>query len=330
MSSFQTIAEESWRNPDICDIVSPKPDTTPQFDAYNPVNNYIIPGFNPQSIPQPENAASGHWSSPAEEVYFDEIGKTPAQYYNNNGQEANGNVARFETESSSSHSSVTNASVGRSASGADKEKTKSRKPRGKVLNDDEAELINKDDSLLTEEQLVIKRKAQNRLAQRAFRERKESKLKELQQKLLESEGERRRLLEVLDEVKQQFISVKTENQVLRQHSNTSSQTSKFTFPQSQEAFVEQMMHGQQHVVKPDTVSKIYEEPQRPGEKVLAVGAVWDYLQFKIEEEEYENIDMVEVMMALKGNEVCHGYGPAYPLELVDEALQRVADKMNAL
>ncbi|KAM9900241.1 hypothetical protein OXX79_005257 [Metschnikowia pulcherrima] len=330
MSPFQTIAEESWRNPDICDIVSPKPDTTPQFDAYNPVNNYIIPGFNPQSIPQPENAAAGHWSSPAEEVYFDEIGKTPAQYYNNNGQEAIGNVTRFETESSSSVSSATNASLGRSASGADIEKTKSKNPRGKVLNEDEAELINKDDSMLTEEQLVIKRKAQNRLAQRAFRERKESKLKELQQKLLESEVERRRLLEVLDEVKQQFISVKTENQVLRQHSNTNSQTSKFTFPQSQEAFVEQMMDGQQkHVVKPDTVSKIYDEPQRPGKKVLAVGAVWDYLQFKIEEEEYENVDMIEVMMALKGNEVCHGYGPAYPLGVVDEALQRVADKMNA-
>ncbi|OBA21832.1 hypothetical protein METBIDRAFT_16435, partial [Metschnikowia bicuspidata var. bicuspidata NRRL YB-4993] len=209
---------------------------------------------------------------------------------------------------------------------SEKEKQNTRRQRRKMTNDLEAELLEKDDALLTEEQLVIKRKAQNRLAQRAFRERKESKLKELESRLLASEGERQRLLEALDEVRLQFISVKTENQVLRSnassHTGDMQQSSRFTFPQSQKAFVQQMMDGQEHhVVNADTVSKIYDEPQHPGQKVLAVGAVWDYLLMKIEEEEYENIDMAEVMQALKGNEMCHGYGPAYSLLVVDAALQ---------
>ena len=51
----------------------------------------------------------------------------------------------------------------------------------------------------------MKRKAQNRAAQRAFRERKESKLKELEAKLLASEEERQKLLDELEQIKSKIF-----------------------------------------------------------------------------------------------------------------------------
>lgn len=207
-----------------------------------------------------------------------------------------------------------------------------KKPRKKpFLDEREASLIEKDDSELNEDELVVKKKAQNRLAQRAFRERKETRLKDLETKLLQSEEERQKLLEKLDEIKLQYISVRTENSLLRSGSENASsfgqqaslQSSKFVFPQSQDEFIHSMVDTTQHTVNPATMNKVYDEPLNPGRKVLAVGAVWDYLQIKSEEEEYEGVDLMEVMELLKGNEACHGYGPAYPLELVDGAIERV-------
>lgn len=212
--------------------------------------------------------------------------------------------------------------------------TGKKKPKAKkqYLSEQEAALMEKDDSELSEQELVIKKKAQNRLAQRAFRERKELKLKELENKLLESEEERQKLLEKLEEIKLQFISVRTENRFLRNSADRpaagtnyplSLEKSKFVFPKSQQEFIAEMVQGGHHEVSEETINKIYNEPQNPGRKVLAVGAVWDYLQIKAEEEEFENVDMMEVMTLLKGNELCHGYGPAYPLDLVEAALCQV-------
>lgn len=46
-------------------------------------------------------------------------------------------------------------------------------------------------------------------------------------------------------------------------------------------------------------------------------------QIKAEEADldFNSIDFNDVMEKLKGNEKCHGYGPAYPLELVNEAIE---------
>lgn len=209
---------------------------------------------------------------------------------------------------------------------------KKTKPKKQFLSDLEMLLMDKQDSQLSEQELTIKKKAQNRLAQRAFRERKEFKLKELENKLLQSEEERQKLLEKLDEIKLQFISVRTENRFLRSTEPSSGprgfggavESSSFVFPQSQQEFISEMVGETNHNVNQETINKVYEEPQNPGRKVLAIGAVWDYLQIKAEEEEFENVDMMEVMSLLKGNEACHGYGPAYPLDMVESALCQVA------
>ncbi|GEQ68327.1 hypothetical protein JCM33374_g1995 [Metschnikowia sp. JCM 33374] len=370
MSSFYpSTTQTSWRDPDICDILGPEngsPEYVPVSDNSQMQfqSNYIIPGFNPLAVQPPEIAARVPWSSPTDEICFEEANPAPPvpQYYTTNTAYDQNfpNSLLFETDSPSSisssnggvNSNYSASTVATVATGPvnveppQKETAaRSKRSRVKVLDDVEAELIEKDDNLLTDAELAIKRRAQNRLAQRAFRERKESKLKDLQAQLVASEDERQKLSEKLEEIKSQFIVVTTENQALRFHppkqnvgagndvvqSDTSTvqpQGFNFTFPASQEDFVEQMMSGSNHLVRKETVGKIYEEPQHPGQKVLAVGAVWDYLSVKIEEEEYENIDMMEVMQNLKGTEVCHGYGPAYPLSVVDSVLDAVVDQQR--
>lgn len=209
------------------------------------------------------------------------------------------------------------------------DRTTRKRPRRKTLDDVEAALIEKDDALLTEEELTIKKKAQNRLAQRAFRERKETKLKELETRLLHSETERQMLLEQLEQIRSLFVLVHTQNERLRMsHNGGLDQEPLVSFPRTQKAFVEHMTKGKAHKVSGDTMNKVYDEPLKPGLKMLGVGAVWDYLQIKREEEKYEDIDMLEVMDLLKGSELCHGFGPAYLLLFVDSTLEQVAAKYS--
>ncbi|KAI5907869.1 Fluconazole resistance protein 3 [Candida parapsilosis] len=200
-----------------------------------------------------------------------------------------------------------------------------KKLKRQLLDEEDAILIAKDDSELTEEELQLKRKAQNRAAQRAFRERKETKLKELEAKLLQSEEERQKLMEQLEMIRKQNLSITTENEILRTNEGSliSSKTpiNKFHFPQSQDDFIDEITRGTNHEVKRESINKVYNNIE--GEKLLALGAVWDYLQIKAEEANLDlaTIDVNEVMDKLKGNEKCHGFGPAYPLSLVQEAVE---------
>ncbi|KAL6451224.1 FCR3 Fluconazole resistance protein 3 [Candida maltosa Xu316] len=207
-----------------------------------------------------------------------------------------------------------------------------QRSKRQMLDEQDAILIARDDSELTEEELQLKRKAQNRAAQRAFRERKETKLKELEAKLLQSEEERQNLMDQLEVSRKQIISITTENEILRSngdinnhHANILSArstppVSKFNFPKTQDDFIEHVLKGTNHQLKEENKKKIYADNN--GSKLLALGAVWDYLQIKAEEADldFNSIDFNDVMEKLKGNEQCHGYGPAYPLDLVDQAI----------
>ncbi|WPK24882.1 hypothetical protein PUMCH_002180 [Australozyma saopauloensis] len=244
------------------------------------------------------------------------------------------NLSDFTSHSVSSNSS---ANVGAQAGLPSRspeialESTQVRKPRGKLLNEKEMALMYTEDSMLTEEELTMKKKAQNRLAQRAFRERKEMKLKELELMLLQSEEQRQGLLDRLNVVRQQLNSLQSENKRLKSISANGSNcpttgVPNFLFPQTQKDFVETMTQGKPHDMSRAQVNKVYDMPQTPGRKVLGVGALWDYLLIKREEEQYENVDLLEVMLLLKGKEVCHGYGPAYPLEVIEDALHCVMNR----
>ena len=247
----------------------------------------------------------------------------------------------------------------------------SQKSKKQLLDEQDAILIARDDSELTEEELQMKRKAQNRAAQRAFRERKEFKLKELEAKLLESEEERLKLREELEIIRKQNLSIFTENELLKYSDNpgaimnhlasanhkqnynyndndnnnnnnynynnsnnslntNASQTNAttFHFPQNQAEFITQLTQGTSHFINTKTVDKVYDDTE--GKKLLAIGAVWDYLQIKAEEANLDSnsIDFNEVMNRLKGHEKCHGYGPAYTLERVNQAIQESMEYMD--
>lgn len=190
-----------------------------------------------------------------------------------------------------------------------------------TIDDQDAFLLSKDDSELTEQEIQLKRKAQNRAAQRAFRERKETKLKELESRLNKSEDERQRLLNELDDVRRRTLRMQAENEYLKNQAHTKpdqSQVASFEFPRNQTQFINRVLQDSNHVLNEESVNKIYDSPEN-GTKVLAIGAVWDYLLYRADEENL-NLDVVEVMTRLRGNEKCHGWGPAYSIDLVDKLI----------
>lgn len=209
----------------------------------------------------------------------------------------------------------------------------SQRSKRQMLDEQDAILIARDDSELTEEELQLKRKAQNRAAQRAFRERKETKLKELEAKLLQSEEERQKSMDQLEIIRKQNISITTENEILRSSGDIHSggafpsrhphitPVNKFNFPKTQDDFIKHVLRGTDHKLKEENKNKVYAD--NDGCKLLALGAVWDYLQIKAEEADldFNSIDFSDVMERLKGAERCHGYGPAYPLDLVNQAIE---------
>lgn len=186
---------------------------------------------------------------------------------------------------------------------------------------------------LSEEELADRRKAQNRAAQRAFRERKEKKLNELRDQLDRSETDKAKLLKELEQLKQQNIVISTENKLLlentssnklapsenqrisshhapgsnqQQHHSTNS--SSFTFPQdSPKVGIYMSAHQLSDASIP------YEF------KRLTVTEVWEYL---VEKNETLDFEINEIMNEVKGLEVCHEHGPAYPLSIVDRVLEK--------
>lgn len=83
-----------------------------------------------------------------------------------------------------------------------------------IQNQSSINTENDNNNVTEEEDIIIKRKAQNRAAQRAFRERKEARVRELEQKLNESEKEKKRLFSENERLKKENTVITTENQVL--------------------------------------------------------------------------------------------------------------------
>ena len=199
---------------------------------------------------------------------------------------------------------------------------------------------------LSNQELYQRRKAQNRAAQRAFRERKEGKLRDLSEQLSAVQAEKEKLQRQLEEVKQRNMFLDMENKFLQEKghfmnkdgvtqataspTDASGSTSSgspqsangsFVFPKyTREKFINGSVDMGKHTWGKDKFrSKTYEVDNAA---VLTVGAVWDYLVEFAKMNEEISIDMPGVMSDLRGKEVCHGFGPAYKLRLVNETLQR--------
>ncbi|AGO10470.1 AaceriABR018Cp [[Ashbya] aceris (nom. inval.)] len=158
--------------------------------------------------------------------------------------------------------------------------------------------------------LKEKKKAQNRAAQKAFRERKEARLRELEQKLKESEENRGALFREVEQLKRENQVINNENRMLLQRTTNNLSTGaaeepeKFTFPAKDAAISDPTDGGQNQGI----------QYFAGGKKLLTVPATWEYLH-KISLQ--RDIDVYYIMQLLKGAEVCHGFGPAYTRELID-------------
>ncbi|CCH44777.1 Fluconazole resistance protein 3 [Wickerhamomyces ciferrii] len=171
-----------------------------------------------------------------------------------------------------------------------------------------------DESNLSEKEIANRRKAQNRAAQRAFRERKELKLKELEEKLSKSENDKTNLLQQLQDLKKQNVIISTENKLLLQNGNSliplnnqdilSNFSNQFSFPSSSD--------------------RIKSEPESPIKLDysginLTITQVWEYLN-ELNDKYDKDYDLNVIMNKIKGLEVCHERGAAYPKSTIDSIL----------
>lgn len=173
---------------------------------------------------------------------------------------------------------------------------------------------------LSEEELKQIKRAQNRAAQRAFRERKETRLKELEQELLESERHRKKLDDELEELRKVNLEMSAENRMLLEQGmlgDNGAQGKHYAFPQESDCEHSKSLHETKryHSNFIQTQGHYYDES---GKEVLTINATWDYLHKLSEQMEF---NVTAVLDCLKGSEVCHGFGAAYPRSLVDQLAQ---------
>lgn len=167
-----------------------------------------------------------------------------------------------------------------------------------------------------------RRKAQNRAAQRAFRERKERHVKDLEQKLTTLEQTSTSLHADNERLKRELAKIATENEILRAtsgshtnghlngHGHSPSHHSPITttgpLSFSPTDFYSSVLHP--HHSK--TPSHRITVSETTGERLLAAGATWDLIQ---SHELFKRglVDVGDVCERLKRVAKCDGQGPVF-------------------
>ncbi|KAG0656602.1 hypothetical protein C6P45_002641 [Maudiozyma exigua] len=185
-----------------------------------------------------------------------------------------------------------------------------------------------------------KKKAQNRAAQKAFRERKIARMKELQDSLNASEQIRLNLLHEIEQLKLLNTEINTENQFLRKQTESNTyqglspptsinddlgqliEPKSFSFP-TKETFFKTLMLDQ--FGETFISEKFPEDLTYPGIQLLSVPATWEYLQKIIQRDDIE-FDMTMVMNNLKRNHVCTEEGPSYPIYLINQMIVQAIEQ----
>ncbi|KAL2037861.1 hypothetical protein N7G274_009335 [Stereocaulon virgatum] len=174
-----------------------------------------------------------------------------------------------------------------------------------------------------------RRKAQNRAAQRAFRERKERHVKDLEIKLKHMDAQSTDLMSENERLKRELDRVATQNEILRatttplrlQHEQQPQPMDTDQASRSPESLVPGPM-----IYSPSTFNAALDHnasinPNAPishriafsattGERLLSTGAAWDLIQ---SHELYRRglVDLAEVADRLKEKATCDGNGPTF-------------------
>ncbi|KAI1658722.1 hypothetical protein F4813DRAFT_388488 [Daldinia decipiens] len=179
---------------------------------------------------------------------------------------------------------------------------------------------NSDDDDLTPAQ--SRRKAQNRAAQRAFRERKERHVKDLEAKLASLEAQQHQTASENEKLKRDLQKMSTENEILRATSNVHAQNGSLSPPAPTTTgpmqynptdFYSDLL--QNHTNKTPS-HRIVESG---GERLLAAGATWDYI---INHELFKQgrVDVGDVSLRLKSQAKCDGQGPVFEERVILQAI----------
>ncbi|KAL7796476.1 hypothetical protein V8C37DRAFT_346153 [Trichoderma ceciliae] len=199
-------------------------------------------------------------------------------------------------------------------------------------NLDDAGRGSDDDEIVTPAQ--CRRKAQNRAAQRAFRERKEKHVKDLESKLANLEAAQKEAANENERLRRDLHRISTENEILRA-------TSAMSQSRSQSQNPNQNQHGP-HSPEPLTTGPMTYTPtdfytnvlqghnnKHPshrivtsdGHRLLAAGAAWDYL---LAHPLYKRglVDVSKVAEHLKRMAKCDGQGPVFSEGDVNQAIEQ--------
>ncbi|KAE8148725.1 hypothetical protein BDV25DRAFT_157774 [Aspergillus avenaceus] len=171
-----------------------------------------------------------------------------------------------------------------------------------------------------------KRKAQNRAAQRAFRERKERHVRELEEKVNNLQQSSSTLMADNERLKRELAKFTTENEILRATSGSAGRNNNLSN--------EPMMTGPMRYSPTDFYSELVPESEparlhrvstcaKTGEKLLGAGATWDFIQGH---ELFKRglVDLKYVSDRLKSLAQCDGQGPAFPEAEILKAIEESA------
>ncbi|KAF3490896.1 uncharacterized protein GIQ15_00413 [Arthroderma uncinatum] len=181
-----------------------------------------------------------------------------------------------------------------------------------------------------------RRKAQNRAAQRAFRERKERRVRDLEQELTEYKQNFSSLLEDNEVLKRQMAKVATENEILRATSKAAhchgsparepepTTTGPLIYSPKDYSSTASTTSGgsglsteKEKHQKPIHAVKVCEVT---GEKLLDASATWDLIVSHLSDSGVK-LDVQDIYDRLKGHAQCDGTGPVIGESQVIKAIQ---------
>jgi len=189
------------------------------------------------------------------------------------------------------------------------------------MNDDQLRQgSNSDNEDMTPAQ--SRRKAQNRAAQRAFRERKERHVKDLETKIATMEKNSAFVAEENERLKRDLQRAATENEILKATSAHSSRGLSEPLPTagpmqySPTDFYSEVLYAHDN----KTPSHRITTSEETGERLLAAGATWDYI---IAHPSYERglVDVGDVSERLKKVAKCDGQGPVFEEKDIVHAIE---------
>ncbi|KAL8380640.1 hypothetical protein RB595_005083 [Gaeumannomyces hyphopodioides] len=174
-----------------------------------------------------------------------------------------------------------------------------------------------------------KRKAQNRAAQRAFRERKERHVKDLEAKLASLEAAQQQATTENEKLKRDLQKISTENEILRATSSLSGAGSPSG---SSSGSTAQLTTGPMTYNPTDFYSDLLAGHDNKtlnhrivlsdsGERLYDASATWEYI---INHDLYKSnrLDIADISARLKGRAKCDGQGPVFEEGAIRDAIEQ--------